>query len=245
MNHGYTMGIGLIAVLGLSSVASAEGTEKATEKQQQQHQKQTQQTEQGSSKLAAMTSEDVKQVQRHLQQHGFYNGNIDGIAGPKTRSALRDFQQQQGLAATGTWNSETADALGLDVMQSERQPVRGTDASMVQQGQNPGLQHEQGVRGEPTPMTRIALGDLSEEQARAVQERLSELGHYRGEIDGVVGPQTRAALQSFFQQQLRLAERGIVSDVGVELFGLDPSEIQPVSGLEDGQNTQENPATGR
>jgi len=235
MKHGYMMGMGLATVLGLPSFASAEGTKK--EPGQHEQQQQTQRVEQSSTGFAAMGADDIKQVQRHLQQHGFYDGNIDGIVGPKTRTALTQFQQQQGLPATGAWNSETANALGLDVMQSERQPVRGTDSSMEARGSE--LQQEPGVRGEPTGMTSISLAHLNEEQTRSIQERLRELGHYRGEIDGKVGPQTRAALRGFFQQQVRLAERGIVSDAAVELFGLDVSEVQPVSGVEEQQETQD------
>jgi peptidoglycan hydrolase-like protein with peptidoglycan-binding domain len=42
---------------------------------------------------------------------GLFNGPIDGNVGVSTRTALRRFQQSQGLAVTGTITSETLDAL--------------------------------------------------------------------------------------------------------------------------------------
>ena len=43
----------------------------------------------------------VREVQQALKQAGFDPGPIDGKMGRKTRAALRDFQQAQGLAADG------------------------------------------------------------------------------------------------------------------------------------------------
>ncbi len=43
----------------------------------------------------------VQHLQDRLQQMGFYHGNIDGVWGPETQSAVRDFQQQRGLRPDG------------------------------------------------------------------------------------------------------------------------------------------------
>lgn len=40
-------------------------------------------------------------VQRHLQQRGYYTAAIDGRIGPATRQAVRDFQAAAGLPVTG------------------------------------------------------------------------------------------------------------------------------------------------
>lgn len=60
-----------------------------------------------------MDQDDVKEVQRALTKKGYYNGPIDGIAGDKTRSGLREFQQDEDLPATGRINAATQ--LRLDV----------------------------------------------------------------------------------------------------------------------------------
>ncbi len=55
----------------------------------------------------------VANVQTALQQQGYYQGDVDGILGPQTRGALADYQQAQGLEATGAVDEPTLEALGL------------------------------------------------------------------------------------------------------------------------------------
>ncbi len=53
---------------------------------------------------------DVFQLQRHLRRLGF-DIESDGLYGPKTRDAVRSFQQQRGLDPTGRVGPETLSAL--------------------------------------------------------------------------------------------------------------------------------------
>ncbi|MFL5090858.1 MAG: peptidoglycan-binding protein [Xanthobacteraceae bacterium] len=53
----------------------------------------------------------VRQLQGDLQEHGFPVGDIDGIYGPRTRAAVAAFQTAHGLAATGTADETTVQAL--------------------------------------------------------------------------------------------------------------------------------------
>ena len=50
-------------------------------------------------------------VQARLRGLGFYFGEIDGKIGPKTKAALRRFQEAQGLSITGEADDDTASAL--------------------------------------------------------------------------------------------------------------------------------------
>jgi peptidoglycan hydrolase-like protein with peptidoglycan-binding domain len=46
-------------------------------------------------------------VQQALDNKGFNAGRADGILGLETKSALRQFQQKQGLQQTGTPDEQT------------------------------------------------------------------------------------------------------------------------------------------
>ena len=51
--------------------------------------------------------EQVKAVQQALKDKGHDPGEVDGAMGPKTQAALRDFQQKEGLKATGAADADT------------------------------------------------------------------------------------------------------------------------------------------
>ncbi|WP_027183435.1 peptidoglycan-binding domain-containing protein [Desulfovibrio inopinatus] len=55
----------------------------------------------------------IRQTQATLNARGFYSGGVDGIWGPKTARAVRQFQAANGLPVTGTLEPGTIQALGL------------------------------------------------------------------------------------------------------------------------------------
>lgn len=171
----------------------------------------------------ALTRERTMAMQRSLAARNLYQGKVDGVWGPKTESALRNFQTQNGLEPTGSLDSRSAVALG---MEADKQTVSGTDApqsgAVVKQTQ-PQLEDSS---------TNVQLNTLSPEQGKEMQQRLQLLGYYRGEVDGVVGEGTRAALQRFFQRQADLASRGVISNAAIGLFGTEPADVEPVKGID-------------
>lgn len=60
----------------------------------------------------------VRSAQQALKQKGFDAGAVDGRIGPTTESALRNFQQAQGLPQSGNLDPQTLAALGVDQNQS-------------------------------------------------------------------------------------------------------------------------------
>jgi N-acetylmuramoyl-L-alanine amidase len=52
-------------------------------------------------------------VQRRLKQWGYYKGNVDGVFGASTRSAVIAFQKKNGLKADGVVGKSTYKALGM------------------------------------------------------------------------------------------------------------------------------------
>jgi peptidoglycan hydrolase-like protein with peptidoglycan-binding domain len=211
---------------------------------------------------ANVNRELTQQMQRALTARNLYQGKADGVWGPKTESALRNFQTQSGLDATGELNEATARALGIDATQvaaasqpvapgqvavtrTERQPVSGTDhatspppttASSASVGTAPA------TTGTATPhsqaqledgATNIQLTSLSQEQAREMQQRLQLLGYYRGPVDGKVGEGTRSALRNYFHRQAELAQQGVINNSAISLFGTNVDDVQPVNGRDD------------
>ena len=69
----------------------------------------------------------VREVQQALQSKGYDVGPIDGVIGPRTESALREFQQQQGLARSGRIDAQTLSA--LEVQPSGRSGAMGDRSS--------------------------------------------------------------------------------------------------------------------
>jgi hypothetical protein len=53
----------------------------------------------------------IREVQRRLQEAGFAPGDIDGVLGPQTRTALRQYQAKHGLPKTGDLDEATLRAL--------------------------------------------------------------------------------------------------------------------------------------
>jgi peptidoglycan hydrolase-like protein with peptidoglycan-binding domain len=58
-------------------------------------------------------SEETRKVQEALKAKGNDPGPIDGRMGPKTRAALKAFQEANGLKGSGQLDSQTAEKLGV------------------------------------------------------------------------------------------------------------------------------------
>ncbi len=198
-----------------------------------------------SAQQAASTSpstEEVRQLQEVLRDQLLYDGNIDGIAGPQTRAALRAFQTREQLQITGTLNQATRNALGIGGTEADaqRQPVSGQSATGQQDGSN-AIQR----LGGSEEVFRIS--DLTSEHTREIQSQLLAQGLYQGEVDGLFGPLTRSALVRFFNTQAAEIANGRLSAEALEFFNLDPSALSQnqVSGSESGseQNSDDRTRT--
>ena len=176
---------------------------------------------------AAVSRERTMEMQRSLASRNLYQGKVDGVWGPKTESALRNFQTQNGLEATGTLDTRSAVALG---MEADKQTVSGTDATQAAPQNGTAVKQTQPQIEDSS--TNVQLNTLTPEQGKEMQQRLQLLGYYRGEVDGVVGEGTRAALQRFFQRQADLASRGVISNAAIGLFGTEPADVEPVKGTD-------------
>lgn len=62
----------------------------------------------------ALSQAAVRNVQERLRVLNFYRGQVDGLWGAGTQTAIERFQQGRGLQSTGQLNPATISALGLD-----------------------------------------------------------------------------------------------------------------------------------
>ena len=121
----------------------------------------------------------VTQLQKTLTAKGFFKGPVTGYYGELTQSAVRRFQQSAGLAVDGIAGSRTLSALNGT-------PI---DGSSVPTG------------------TQLQLGN-SGTAVSQLQNRLRDLGFYKGPITGFYGRLTEAAVRDF-QSSRRISVNGI------------------------------------
>ena len=57
--------------------------------------------------------DEVRQIQTKLKRWGYYSGNVDGIYGSGTLSAVKKFQQKNGLKVDGIAGKQTLEAMGI------------------------------------------------------------------------------------------------------------------------------------
>lgn len=56
---------------------------------------------------------EVVQIQKKLKQWGYYNGDVDGIYGSRTKNAVEKFQRKNGLNVDGIAGTNTLRAMGI------------------------------------------------------------------------------------------------------------------------------------
>jgi hypothetical protein len=82
----------------------------------------------------------------------------------------------------------------------------------------------------------VDLKALGPEQIKHLQQTLLDRGHYRGPVDGVVGPKTRSALTAMLAEQFamnqRLINQGQITEQLASTIGLDVRGRTPVAGVD-------------
>ncbi|MGA7486680.1 MAG: peptidoglycan-binding domain-containing protein [Xanthobacteraceae bacterium] len=62
--------------------------------------------------VPTLTEDSIRQVQDALRKKGFDVGPLDGIFGPRTEEAVRNFQDRYGMKVSGKFDNQTLYALG-------------------------------------------------------------------------------------------------------------------------------------
>jgi peptidoglycan hydrolase-like protein with peptidoglycan-binding domain len=159
-----------------------------------------------------LSSEQILELQRSLQDQGIDPGPIDGKMGPLVGQGIQLFQQRQGLATTGDLNEQTLEALGL-----EPREFLGLSAATPEK-----RQARQQMQGEPR--FEISLNLLNSAQVRKLQQQLKDQGIDPGPVDGVMGPLTQQGVQ-VFQQQQGLAASGNLNQQTLNALDIEAEEF--------------------
>lgn len=129
--------------------------------------------------------EPIIKLQQDLKELGFYNDNIDGIFGPKTKEAVFNFEKSVNLPADGIFGPKAAGALqaALEKKRADNILRRGDVGKEVKL-----LQHDLVALGYDTGGINGVFGPATENAVRQFQQ------NQKITVDGVVGPVTRRAL---------------------------------------------------
>ncbi|MEC4813472.1 MAG: peptidoglycan-binding protein [Scytonema sp. PMC 1069.18] len=131
------------------------------------------------------TGPQVTELQRDLQQLGFFQGPTSGYYGSITRDAVRSFQQTYRLIPNGIADSQTLAAITTVLTRSNQSSGYPDYSNSSNCSVNKG---------------DICVGERSERVA-IVQRRLQDLGFFRDNITNYYGDLTRDAVIQFQQSR--------------------------------------------
>ena len=137
--------------------------------------------------VARSRADITTDIQRELSRRGLYDGPVDGVTGPKTDAAIRDFETSR----------ETQGDRRADRGRAARDPARAAQ--------------DRAAVPRPTPRPD-PIADLIAPTPRviAVQRALNDFGYGPVKATGVYGAETIAAIQKF-ERDRKLPVTGQIS----------------------------------
>ncbi|MGJ8526918.1 peptidoglycan-binding domain-containing protein [Maritalea sp.] len=133
---------------------------------------------------------DAFLVQSKLFDLGYFQEKVDGYYGPKTATAIREFEVNNGLEATGAINDALIAILSTGTI-AKPQTESQTMPTQVGSG-DPLLQIAQ--KTNPNGTNQPAL---TTDMVVRIQKGLHALGYDVGKIDGILGESTSTAIRKF------------------------------------------------
>lgn len=130
----------------------------------------------------------VEDVQRILAELKLYDGKIDGLTGPQTRSAIEGYRKMVGLSVSAEIDDQLLTQLGAA-------PRSVSGAPPLPEG-SPG-----------TDLIETSSAGVGDATVKRIQAGLKAFGNEGIEVDGVVGSRTKSAILEF-QSLFGLPETG-------------------------------------
>ncbi len=117
----------------------------------------------------------VIDIQKELARRGFYDGVADGVYGPKTDAAIRDFQQAAGVKSAAEPSEAFLAVLSKSTVKAPPPPVADTSRP-------------------PDPIAEIIAPP---KRVLAVQRALTDYGYGQLKVTGILDRDTQAAIEQF------------------------------------------------
>jgi len=147
---------------------------------------------------------DVALVQQVLKRLELYDGEVDGLAGPRTAAAVEHYQRLVGIAATGRIDAVLLSQLGVE----GTSPVAGNASDTAAEPEVAGSAASPALAipasaplPQPRPETDARIIQAAyrapDPTVMRIQAGLKAFGNDAIELDGVVGARTRAAIREF------------------------------------------------
>jgi peptidoglycan hydrolase-like protein with peptidoglycan-binding domain len=128
----------------------------------------------------------IQNIQRELSVRGYYNGAVDGVPGPRTEQAIRDFQKGK--------NQNTLEPSDQLLNQIRSIPVKGE------------------VKGDITGSINTPLeGERKSLRILSLQRALSRLGYGPVRMSGTFSPDTKEAIERF-EKDWMMPVTGLMSE---------------------------------
>ena len=132
-----------------------------------------------------MPGEIISDIQRELVRRGYYDGVVDGLYGPKTDAAIRDFEQAAGLKPS----TEPSEALLQAMVRSPAKLTKATPPSAAGGRATPA--RAEAAVDRPAPSKRVI----------ALQRALAEYGYGQIRPSGIIDAETQAAIEKFERER--------------------------------------------
>ncbi len=144
------------------------------------------------------TGDEVNELQRRLSEIGYFNADTTYYFGSYTESCLMQFQIDMGLDATGILDDDTKAALDSCVISTAQTSDTAEQVTYYlgeESTDNPDSTGDTDTFSDEEE-TVYSIGSRGD-NVTLIQERLTELGYYTGDIDGYYGNDTAYAVSLF------------------------------------------------
>jgi len=156
--------------------------------------------------------EQVTAAQTMLKRKGGYSGEATGKLDPPTRDALKSYQKDNGLRATGTLNRATLEKMGIALTDQQKAiPVSANSYA--------------GEKKSGSGKPRGPVFRATKDQIVEAQRLLKNGGMYSGEETGKLDDPTRESLKKY-QESHGIKATGTLNQVTLEKMGIQLTDRQ-------------------